>query len=260
MTLMADPTALPHPAVTSDPRTGRDVTGECDGADSIAAPRFTPEHYGCPPWCTQNVRIEGENFVGHDSADGMPEKPGFRGYRHTTTRLIPYASAWENASAWELRFGRANPMSVNLDLEPGAAEPRIALGDADDNWTEFTLPEAGQLAAEIRRMVAAYGRPRCPSWCEDGHRVPADIDGHYAMTGVFYAASPKDEDGIARGVYDVALFQSAPEISLCGGVGASCDEIKLTLREARQVAEAIIELVGAAREGCAVSSAFADPS
>jgi hypothetical protein len=215
--------------------------------DGFTPPAFPPEHYGCPPWCTQNVRIEGEGYVGHDSAEGMPDRPGFRGYRHTTSRCIPYAAAWKNASAYEIRTRKANPLVVNLDLEPEEAEPKIALSDADENWTEFTLDEAAQLADEIKRMVAAYGRPSCPSWCDDtDHRNLADENCHYTATSMTYASAPSDEYGNA-GSYSVALIQSAPEIGLCGGFGMLSDEVTLTLLEAAKVAGAITEMVAAAR-------------
>lgn len=200
--------------------------------DEFASPAFPPEHYGCPPWCTRNIRVEDENFISHDSADGLPDWPNFRGYRHLAGRWIPYAAS-------------GYPLSIYMDLEPGAAEPTIAISneDDDDSWTEFSLDEAGQVASEIKRLVAAYGR--CPAWCEDDHRTPADIDGHYTIMSIDYAAAPKDDHGTPEW-YNVALRQPAPEINLCGGLGMLRDEIRLTLTEAEAVAVAITELLTAA--------------
>ena len=79
--------------------------------DEFASPAFPPEHYGCPPWCTRNIRVEDENFISHDSADGLPDWPNFRGYRHLAGRWIPYAAS-------------GYPLSIYMDLEPGAADRR----------------------------------------------------------------------------------------------------------------------------------------
>jgi hypothetical protein len=220
--------------------------------DEYATPRFAPEHYGCPPWCTVNVRVDGESYVGHDSADGMPDKPGFDGYRHWTALYVPYQAAWEGASWAERRSGIANPLVVHLNIG-ATGSPVIAIAGADgERWTEFTPCEAAELGDEIRRTVAAYGPSRCPAWCQDEHRNPAGDNEHYAHMGVSYASAPVDELG-QTGIYGVSLVQPAPEILLCGGEGMARDEIRLTIREAEQVAAAITELVGAAREGRAVA-------
>lgn len=207
-------------------------------------PAFPPEHYGCPTWCTQNVRTEGENYVGHDSADGMPDWPQFRGYRHVAARGVPYA-----ASHYPRRA--PNPLSIHLVLEPGAPAPVIAVCNPMDDWADFTIDEAEELAGEITKLVTAYGAPQCPPWCDEQHGDTADRHNHYAMRDVPYASAPqfKNADGVSHAnSYTVDLVHNEPQILLGDGHHQNARDItELTIDEAAQAAAVITELVAAAR-------------
>jgi hypothetical protein len=211
--------------------------------DHAPAAFFPPEHYGCPPWCTVNTKVEGENYVGHDSADRMPGQPNFQGYRHRAARVVQYASAPCDPPR---SYPGDYPLTVQLGLEPGAAEPTIAVCNASDDWTEFTIAEAAELAGRIRELASAPNP--CPPWCEEPHDSPSDDGWHNAGRGVIHASASKDDTGRAN-PYCLDLYQAAPEIELYDGVHGGVKEVvKLALPEAMALADAITQLVAAARQ------------
>lgn len=197
--------------------------------DGDANPRFTPEHYGCPAWCTVNVRGWAPNYIGHDSGDGMPDKPGFDGYRHWTGLYLPH-----EADPYD------EPLSIHLNLgKDGRAV--IAIRHSDEVWAEFNLDEAQALAERIAGIAATAGH-HCPPWCPRDHSGEDAFD----MDGDWHNAS-ENLDRAAGAPYLLDIVQEAPVIELHDG--GHDETLTLRLPEALRAAGAIAELVRAAREG-----------